>query len=151
MGLLRTFVWRYRAITAQAAAAKQPVEFDQAINYVNKIKVWVLGRWKMDGIHLLGKDNNGHGCVVTFTDGVKRHPLTVCAPLSHQARYADNERVYKTFLEILNSYRKGQRSIALVYEEVSLLFNKQPDLLEEFTYFLPDSTPPQVCAVGRVM
>ena len=64
--------------------------------------------------------------------------------LSAQARYADNENVYKTFLEILNSYRKGQRSINLVYEEVSLLFNKQPDLLEEFTYFLPDSTPPQV-------
>ncbi len=62
-----------------------------------------------------------------------------------QQRFADNEKVYKTFLEILNSYRKGQRAIGHVYEEVSLLFNKHPDLLEEFTYFLPDSAPPQVC------
>eukprot|EP00879_Flechtneria_rotunda_P020454 GHRR01021520.1.p1 GENE.GHRR01021520.1~~GHRR01021520.1.p1 ORF type:complete len:177 (+),score=36.70 GHRR01021520.1:210-740(+) len=51
---------------------KQPVEFDQAINYVNKIKT----------------------------------------------RFAQDERVYKAFLEILNMYRKGQKSITNVYDEV---------------------------------
>lgn len=79
------------------AAAKAPVEFDQAINYVNKIK----------------------------------------------HRFAHDERVYKAFLEILNMYRKGQKSIAQVYEEVALLFRNHDDLLREFTYFLPDNGPPQ--------
>eukprot|EP00887_Chlorella_sp_A99_P007276 scaffold2.g7276.t1 len=79
-----------------APAPKQPVEFDQAITYVNKIK----------------------------------------------QRFASDERVYKAFLEILNMYRKGQKTIANVYEEVALLFRNHEDLLREFTYFLPDNTPP---------
>jgi histone deacetylase complex regulatory component SIN3 len=82
---------------ADPAAPKQPVEFDQAINYVNKIK----------------------------------------------RRFSGDEKVYKAFLEILNQYRKGQRSIGQVYEEVSLLFRDQADLLEEFTYFLPDTNQKQ--------
>jgi histone deacetylase complex regulatory component SIN3 len=53
-------------------AAKQPVEFDQAISYVNKIK----------------------------------------------QRFASDERVYKAFLEILNMYRKGLKTINEVYSEV---------------------------------
>eukprot|EP00775_Hariotina_reticulata_P006274 gene6274-6513_t len=52
---------------------KAPVEFDQAINYVNKIKT----------------------------------------------RFAQDERVYKAFLEILNMYRKGQKTITNVYDEVA--------------------------------
>eukprot|EP00879_Flechtneria_rotunda_P010154 GHRR01010615.1.p1 GENE.GHRR01010615.1~~GHRR01010615.1.p1 ORF type:complete len:776 (+),score=281.26 GHRR01010615.1:210-2537(+) len=76
---------------------KQPVEFDQAINYVNKIKT----------------------------------------------RFAQDERVYKAFLEILNMYRKGQKSITNVYDEVAVLFRNHNDLLTEFTYFLPDNSPPQ--------
>jgi paired amphipathic helix protein Sin3a len=50
--------------------------------------------------------------------------------------------VYKAFLEILNMYRKGQKTISNVYEEVALLFRNHDDLLREFTYFLPDNTPP---------
>ena len=49
------------------------MEFDQAINYVNKIK----------------------------------------------QRFANDDRVYKAFLEILNMYRKGQKNIQAVYQEVS--------------------------------
>ncbi|EFJ30442.1 hypothetical protein SELMODRAFT_440352 [Selaginella moellendorffii] len=72
---------------------KQPVEFDQAINFVNKIK----------------------------------------------NRFNDNEHVYKAFLEILNKYRKGTKSINEVYDEVASLFRDHPDLLDEFTRFLPDT------------
>eukprot|EP00236_Picocystis_salinarum_P001248 CAMPEP_0183833256 /NCGR_PEP_ID=MMETSP0807_2-20130328/5948_1 /TAXON_ID=88271 /ORGANISM="Picocystis salinarum, Strain CCMP1897" /LENGTH=1064 /DNA_ID=CAMNT_0026079157 /DNA_START=49 /DNA_END=3243 /DNA_ORIENTATION=+ len=75
---------------------KQPVEFNQAINYVNKIK----------------------------------------------RRFWDNERVYKAFLEILNMYRKGLKSITQVYHEVAQLFQDHEDLLQEFTYFLPESAAP---------
>lgn len=51
---------------------KQPVEFDQAINYVNKIK----------------------------------------------DRFRASEHVYKSFLEILNQYRKAQKGIKEVYDQV---------------------------------
>ena len=36
-----------------------------------------------------------------------------------QTRFAHDERVYKAFLEILNMYRKGQKTIMQVYDEVS--------------------------------
>lgn len=83
---------------------KQPaVEFDQAINYVNKIK----------------------------------------------ARFTTNEHVYKAFLEILNMYRKGTKSISEVYQEVANLFESHSDLLEEFTYFLPGSASPAAQPVAK--
>ena len=90
--------------------------------------------------------------------------------------------MYKAFLEILNMYRKGQKTIGNVYEEVpvlshgplwhsgyannthmqnmphmhvgsalqchlpvlqvAMLFRSHKDLLEEFTYFLPDAQAP---------
>jgi paired amphipathic helix protein Sin3a len=75
----------------QLEEKKQPVEFDQAINYVNKIK----------------------------------------------ARFQNDEHVYKAFLEILNMYMKGNKSINEVYHEVAVLFQKHPHLLKEFTCFLP--------------
>ena len=40
-----------------------------------------------------------------------------------QTRFASDERVYKAFLEILNMYRKGQKTIGNVYEEVFLLYD----------------------------
>lgn len=63
---------REEAQEQQMAAGKQPVEFDQAINYVNKIK----------------------------------------------DRFRTDESVYKNFLEILNQYRKAQRGIKEVYDQV---------------------------------
>lgn len=57
--------------------------------------------------------------------------------------------MYKSFLEILNMYRKEEKTIEKVYEEVELLFKNHTDLLEEFTNFLPDSSmPSQVSASG---
>lgn len=75
---------------------KQPVEFNHAIIYVNKIKT----------------------------------------------RFQNDEQVYKTFLDILNMYRKGNKSINEVYREVETLFYDHQDLLDEFTRFLPDCTGP---------
>lgn len=79
------------------ANPRSPVEFDQAITYVNRIK----------------------------------------------QTFANDERVYKAFLEILNQYRKGQKTIQSVYDEVALLFRNHEDLLNEFSYFLPDAAPAQ--------
>ena len=78
-------------------APKQPVEFDQAISYVNKIK----------------------------------------------QRFAGDERVYKAFLEILNMYRRGRKTINDVYAEVAVLFRHHPDLLDDFQRFLPDGSQQQ--------
>ncbi|KAI4314256.1 hypothetical protein L6164_027183 [Bauhinia variegata] len=73
---------------------KKPVEFEEAINFVNKIK----------------------------------------------NRFQGDDHVYKSFLDILNMYRKENKSIHEVYQEVAALFQDHPDLLDEFTHFLPDAS-----------
>lgn len=54
-------------------------------------------------------------------------------------RFSNEPETYKKFLEILHTYQKEQRGIKEVLEEVSDLFSEHPDLLKEFTYFLPDA------------
>lgn len=79
---------------AQAAAAGKPVEFDQAVSYVNKIK----------------------------------------------SRFQHDEDVYRTFLDILQTYQKDEKTIQEVYKQVASLFRDHQDLLDEFAHFLPEST-----------
>ncbi|XP_024185747.1 paired amphipathic helix protein Sin3-like 2 isoform X3 [Rosa chinensis] len=55
-------------------------------------------------------------------------------------RFQNDEQVYKSFLDILNMYRKEHKDINEVYQEVASLFDDQPDLLDEFTRFLPDTS-----------
>ncbi|GMH41270.1 hypothetical protein BSKO_09180 [Bryopsis sp. KO-2023] len=55
-----------------------------------------------------------------------------------KARFANDERVYKNFLEILCCFRQGRMDIHAVYREVADLFRTHEDLLDEFGYFLPD-------------
>ncbi|KAF8031803.1 hypothetical protein BT93_D0882 [Corymbia citriodora subsp. variegata] len=55
-------------------------------------------------------------------------------------RFQNDEHVYKSFLEILNMYRKEHKDINEVYSEVASLFEDHSDLLDEFTRFLPDSS-----------
>ncbi|XP_022774459.1 paired amphipathic helix protein Sin3-like 2 [Durio zibethinus] len=66
-------------------------------------------------------------------------------------RFQNDEHVYKSFLDILNMYRKEHKDINEVYSEVASLFEHHPDLLEEFTRFLPDSsaTPLTQVPCGR--
>ncbi|GMP58130.1 hypothetical protein CsSME_00021912 [Camellia sinensis var. sinensis] len=78
----------------EPAPVKKPVEFEEAINFVNKIKT----------------------------------------------RFQDDDIVYKSFLDILNMYRKENKSITEVYQEVATLFREHHDLLVEFTHFLPDAS-----------
>ncbi|KAL6848318.1 hypothetical protein ACP4OV_022446 [Aristida adscensionis] len=83
---------------------KKPVDFVEAINFVNKIK----------------------------------------------NRFQHDEHVYKAFLDILNMYRKDNKSIQDVYHEVAVLFSDHKDLLEEFQHFLPDtSVAPHAVASSR--
>ncbi|KAM7506675.1 hypothetical protein LguiA_017128 [Lonicera macranthoides] len=55
-------------------------------------------------------------------------------------RFQNDDHVYKSFLDILNMYRKEHKGINEVYHEVAQLFNQHPDLLDEFTRFLPDAS-----------
>ncbi|KAE9613428.1 putative transcription regulator Others family [Lupinus albus] len=73
---------------------KKPVEFEEAIHFVNRIKT----------------------------------------------RFQGDDRVYKSFLDILNMYRKENKTITEVYQEVAALFQDHHDLLDEFTHFLPDTS-----------
>lgn len=79
---------------------KQPVEFNHAINYVNKIKT----------------------------------------------RFNNQPETYKSFLEILHTYQKEQKSIKEVYDQVAILFQHHADLLGEFSQFLPEAVPHQQAA-----
>ncbi|KAF6140989.1 hypothetical protein GIB67_006618 [Kingdonia uniflora] len=54
-----------------------------------------------------------------------------------KARFQD-DFVYNLFLGILDTYRKGNKSVIDVYEEVAILFKDHPDLLQELLHFLPD-------------
>lgn len=78
-----------------AAVSGKPIEFDQAVTYVNKIK----------------------------------------------SRFSHNEAVYRTFLGILQTYQKEQKSIKEVHKQVSHLFKDHDDLLGEFSHFLPEQSP----------
>lgn len=58
-------------------------------------------------------------------------------------RFANDPSTYHRFLEILHTYQKEQRGIKEVLEQVAILFQDHPDLLKEFTFFLPDAVQDQ--------
>ncbi|KAG1342737.1 hypothetical protein COCNU_05G009660 [Cocos nucifera] len=102
---------------------KRPVEFEEAISFVNKIK----NRFQND-------EHSGNDSVEI------------------KNRFQNDEHVYKSFLDILNMYRRENKSIHDVYQEVAALFQNHHDLLEEFTHFLPDASAtmaPQHVSFGR--
>nr|XP_009771469.1 PREDICTED: paired amphipathic helix protein Sin3-like 3 [Nicotiana sylvestris] len=55
-------------------------------------------------------------------------------------RFKNDDHVYDSFLEILKKYREEHKTIYEVYHEVAMLFIDHPDLLNDFTKFLPDSS-----------
>lgn len=57
-------------------------------------------------------------------------------------RFKDQPAIYAEFLDILHDYQ-AKRTIDEVYSRVQKLFGDQPDLLNEFKYFLPDQNQPQ--------
>jgi len=58
-------------------------------------------------------------------------------------RFANSPEIYQSFLEILHTYQKQQKGIREVLEQVAELFADHPDLLKQFTYFLPDAVQEQ--------
>lgn len=60
-----------------------------------------------------------------------------------KTRFADQPDIYKQFLEILQTYQREQKPIHEVYAQVTILFQNNPDLLDDFKKFLPDSSVSQ--------
>ncbi|RZC51376.1 hypothetical protein C5167_019796 [Papaver somniferum] len=59
--------------------------------------------------------------------------------------FVNKIKVYKSFLDILNLYRKENKSIAKVAD----LFHHHQDLLKEFKHFLPDTDSTQHALSGK--
>jgi len=58
-------------------------------------------------------------------------------------RFNTEPEIYLSFLKILHTYQYKQLGIKEVLEQVESLFAGHPDLLMEFTCFLPDSVQEQ--------
>jgi paired amphipathic helix protein Sin3a len=64
-------------------------------------------------------------------------------------RFREEPYIYAEFLDILHDYQ-AKRTIDEVYQRVQKLFKGQPDLLDEFKYFLPESAvAPKAGGAGR--
>lgn len=81
--------------------AKKTVEFQEAISFVNKIKV----------------ETFASSCYSTVIKILVKQFL-ISDILFFQRRFQNDEHVYKSFLEILNMYRKELKDINEVYSEV---------------------------------
>lgn len=57
-----------------------------------------------------------------------------------KTRFANQPETYRSFLSLLHSFHRDQRGIKDVYLQVQQLFRNEPDLLEEFSLFLPDNS-----------
>ncbi|ESQ28217.1 hypothetical protein EUTSA_v10019296mg [Eutrema salsugineum] len=53
-----------------------------------------------------------------------------------KTRFLDDDRPYRSFLDILKMYRKEKKSICEVYQEVVILFREHDDLFVEFIPYL---------------
>ncbi|KAI3474840.1 hypothetical protein Pfo_030151 [Paulownia fortunei] len=78
----------------------------------------------------------------TFLPKVMKLPSLMRKRLHQKGQnvFQNDDHVYKSFLDILNMYRKEHKGITEVYQEVAALFDDHPDLLDEFTRFLPDTS-----------
>ncbi|GBG25023.1 Paired amphipathic helix protein Sin3b [Hondaea fermentalgiana] len=103
------------------------------------------GRNVVGGIDM---DAKAHGVPMVFDDNAgnasaQGQPVEFDHAINYvtkiKKRFSEETDTYKSFLDILHSYQNEQRSINEVLEQVSNLFKDHPDLLKEFTYFLPDA------------
>lgn len=56
-----------------------------------------------------------------------------------KARFAQQPHIYRQFLDILQVYQRESKPIQDVHVEVTQLFLNEPDLLEDWKQFLPES------------
>lgn len=64
-------------------------------------------------------------------------------------RFGEQPETYKEFLEILQTYQRRSTPPEDVYAQVTRLFHADPDLLEDFSLFLPKTVANTECCGGR--
>lgn len=146
----------------------QPVEFNHAINYVNKIKVSFAFFITLIIFPLSYS-------LISFARNTTEFKDSHALCFFLQNRFQGQPDKYKRFLEILHTYQKEQRTLkdsgqmgsasggatnvassgkhlteAEVYSQVAKLFENQEDLLQEFGQFLPDATNQQSALVSYI-
>ncbi|CAG8457167.1 18416_t:CDS:10 [Racocetra fulgida] len=108
----------------QQQGKKAPVEFNHAINYVNKIKLIDSEKFN----------------IVIYRIAINSYETDDENFFTFKNRFSTEPDTYKQFLEILQTYQKEQKPIQEVYSQVQILFKNAPDLLDEFKQFLPDTS-----------
>jgi histone deacetylase complex regulatory component SIN3 len=88
-----------------------------------------------------------HRTVMAPSLQVQQPPVEFDAAIAYvttiKQRFVKDPRTYQAFLEILHTYQQEQRGIREVLEQVSALFSEHPDLLREFSHFLPEAVQEQ--------
>jgi len=105
-----------------AASQGQPVEFDHEINYFPAMAPNV-------------EDN-------ASTAASQGQPVEFDHAIDYVMKVQNRfpgvgDTTFKSFLDILHSYQNEQHSLPKILEQVSNLFKDHPDLLKDFTQFLP--------------
>jgi len=55
-----------------------------------------------------------------------------------KTRFTQRPEIYQAFLELLQNYQKGSKSLQDVFPGVIQLFRSAPDLVQDFRHFLPN-------------
>ena len=79
--------------------------------------------------------NNLNGTATQQID--EDHAVQYVVKIKH--RFRNNPEIYAKFLNILHEYQVN-RTVSDVYNRIEKLFHNNLDLLEEFKYFLPDTS-----------
>lgn len=108
------------------------LEFDHAISYVTKIKKRFINEPQVSLA-----TRRPPSCSLLFVTHVSSS--FPCLHFPFRFFVCLFSQTYRAFLEILHTYQRQNRNIKEVLERVSVLFKDHPDLLRDFTYFLPDA------------
>ena len=144
------------------AYADRPQVYDEFLKVMKRYKAQSINTLDVIGcVKLLFKGNNklirdfnvflpdDRNITIEDEDGASASNVTHAAAVPDATaityvtrirnRFVNEPETYRTFLKILHTYQKEQKGIKEVLEQVSELFADHPDLLAEFTHFLPDS------------
>ena len=136
----------------------QPVEFDQAINYVNKIKDRFRAKESVykNFLEILNQYRHSHKgitevyeqvCASSFASvlAVSLRGCCCCSRLLFRAATSEGSMAISP-LAVCACCLFSHPAHVL---QVASLFAQHDDLLEEFTFFLPDSKAPHRAALER--
>ena len=88
-------------------------------------------------------NNAGHSLAAAQYGQERKGPVEFNHAIGYvnkiKTRYQAFPDIYKSFLEILQTYQKESKPIGDVYAQVTSLFADAPDLLQDFKQFLPES------------